>query len=302
MFKNFNPSVLGITGHQSEIIELALSFNFAGMDLNVVDFATRARLKGMPYARRLIDSAQIRLGTFQLPFDWEDDDERFQKDLKKLTDYSAAAAEIGCTRCVATLSPASDKRPYHENFEFHRKRLQEICKVLEPAGIRLGIGFQALESLRKNHPFQFIHDLDALTLLLNMVAAPNAGILLDVWDVVASGGSLEAVQKLPASQIVAVQVADMPATVPLNELEEKSRLLPGAEGGRIDMQAFLTILKVAGYDGPVTPRPGRGIFQTRKREVIAKQAGDAMDKVWKSAGLISEKRFVASAPDYDGEL
>jgi sugar phosphate isomerase/epimerase len=302
MFKNFNPAALGITGHQSEIIELALTYGFAGMDLNVVDFATRARLKGMEYARRLIDSAQIRLGSFQLPLDWDTDDDTFQKDLKKLPEYAQAAATVGCTRCIATLAPGSDKRPYHENFEFHRKRFQDICKALEPAGVRFGIGFRGLESVRKNQPLQFVHDLDALTLLLNMVAAPNMGLLLDVWEVFASGGSLETVQKVPVQQIVAVHMADMPAATPLAELDEKSRLLPGSEGGRIDMPAFFTVLKVSGYDGPVTLKPSRSIFQTRKREMIAKQAGDAFEKVWKAAGLITEKRFVPSAPDFDGEL
>ena len=33
MFKNLSPSALGISGHQSEIIELALTYGFAGMDL-----------------------------------------------------------------------------------------------------------------------------------------------------------------------------------------------------------------------------------------------------------------------------
>jgi sugar phosphate isomerase/epimerase len=301
MFKNFNPSFLGIAGHQSEIIELALTYGFAGMDFNVTDFATRAKLKGMPYARRLIDSAQIKLGTFPLPLEWETDDETFQKDLKKLPDLAKVAIEVGCTRCVATLSPAGDKLPYHENFEFHRRRFQEICKALEPSGVRLGLAFQAAEYLRKNHAFQFVHDLDALTLLLNMVAAPNIGLLLDIWNVVASGGSLDTIQKLPISQIVAVQVADMPAGVPLGDLDEKSRLLPGSENGRIDNVGFLTILKNAGYDGPVTLKPSRGVMQSRRREMLAKQAGDALEKVWKAAGLISVRRFVPSAGDYDGE-
>jgi len=64
MFKNLNPAAIGISGHQSEIIELALTYGFAGIDLNIAEFATRARLKGLPYARRLIDSARIRVGTF----------------------------------------------------------------------------------------------------------------------------------------------------------------------------------------------------------------------------------------------
>ena len=83
--------------------------------------------------------------------------------------------------------------------------------------------------------FQFIHDLDALTLLVNMVDAPNVGLLLDIWDVVAGGGSLDSICKLPVGQIVAVQAAELPAGVPLAELDDKSRLLPGAENCRGDV-------------------------------------------------------------------
>ncbi len=299
MFKNLNPGALGVTGHQSEIIELVLTYGFGGMDLNVVEFATRARLKGVEYARRLFDSAKLKMGAFSLPLDWETDDETFAKDLLKLPEYAQAAVSAGCTRCIATVAPASDKRPYHENFEFHKRRFQEICQALEPSGVRFGIGFQAAEYLRKNQAFQFVHDLDALTLLLNMVAAPNIGLLLDIWDVVVGGGSLDSVRKLPVNQIVAVHVADLPPLAGNGEIDEKSRLLPGGEGGRIDITTLLVYLKSAGYDGPVTPRPSRGIFQSRRRDLVIKQAGEAMDKVWRAAGLPMERRFVPSAASLD---
>ena len=299
MFKNLNPGALGVTGHQSEIIELALTYGFGGMDLNVVEFATRARLKSVEYARRLIDSGKLKLGTFVLPFEWDTDDETFAKDVKKLPEYAQAAVAAGCPRCIATVAPANDKRPYHENFEFHKRRFQEICQALEPAGIRFGIGFRAAEYLRKNQAFQFIHDLDSLTLLLNMVAAPNIGLLLDIWDVVVAGGSLDSVRNVPAHQIVAVHVADLPPGSNNGEIDEKSRLLPGAEGGRIDITALLVYLKSAGYDGPVTPRPSRSVFQSRRRDLVVKQAGEAMDKVWRAAGLPMERRFVPSAASLD---
>ena len=303
MFKNLNPSALGVTGHQSEIIELALSFGFTSIDLNVTEFATLTRLKGVPYARRLFDSTALKmglkLGTFAFPFDWESDEEQWAKDMKKLPDYAQAAVEAGCLRCVATLAPASETRPYHENFEFHKRRFQEICRVFEPAGIRFGIGFQGAEYLRKNRPFQFVHEMDALTLLVNMVASPCIGLLLDIWDVVVSGGSLDAIRKLPAEQIVAVQVADLMAGANNGDIDEKSRLLPGTEGGRIDIPTFLVYLKSAGYDGPITPRPSRGIFQSRRRDLIVKQTGEALDKVWCAAGLPMEKRFVPSAATLD---
>ena len=48
MFKNLSPTALGITGHQSEIIELALTYGFGGVDLNVTDFATRVWRARLP--------------------------------------------------------------------------------------------------------------------------------------------------------------------------------------------------------------------------------------------------------------
>lgn len=301
MFKNLCPSALGVTGHQSEIIELALTYGFGGMDLNITEFTTRARLKGVPYARRLMDSAQIKLGTFPLPVDWEADEDTYQKELKKLPEFAQAAQAAECPRAIVTLPPAGDKRPYHENFEHHRRRFQEICKVLEPYGVRLGIAFQGAEYLRKNQAFQFIHDTEAAMLLVNMVAAPNCGLVLDIWDVVASGGSLDTVQKIPAAQIVAVQVADMPAAVALPDLDEKSRLLPGGDQGRIDITTLLVYLKGVGYEGPVTPKPSRAVLQSRRRDIIVKNVGDAMERVWRAAGLPSERKFVPSNVTYDQE-
>jgi sugar phosphate isomerase/epimerase len=295
MFKNLNPLAIGVSGHQSEIIELALTYGFAGLDLNMAEFAARARLKGMPYAKRLIESAKIRIGTFALPLELESDDEVFQKELKKLPELAACAAELGCTRCTTTLAPAGDARPYHENFEFHRRRLHDVCEVLKPAGVSLAVGFQAGESLRQNRAFQFIHDLDALTLLLNMAAEPNLGLLLDIWDVVACGGSIESIRKLPRQQIVAVQVADMPPDVPLPELDEKTaRLLPGGENGRIDVAGFLAVLREMGYDGPITAKPSRNAFQSRRRDVVIKQTSEALEKVLRPASAVPAAPPVAA--------
>ncbi len=296
MFKNFNPSLLGLSGHQSEVIELALTYGFTGIDLNIADFAARVRLKGLPYARRLIDSARIRIGTFQLPIDYDTDEETFRKDLKKLQEYADAAAAVGCNRCFTVLSPAGDKRPYHENFEFHRRRFQEIAAVLRSVDINLALGFQAAEYLRRNQAFQFIHDLDALTLLLNMIDSANAGLLLDVCDIFASGGSLESIRKIPHRQIVAVQIAELPAQTPLAELDEKSRLLPDAQNGRIGVSAILSYLAEIGYDGPVTVKPCRTVFPSRRRDTIVKMTSESLDKVWREAGLPTPSRsFVAAA-------
>jgi sugar phosphate isomerase/epimerase len=87
----------------------------------------------------------------------------------------------------------------------------------------------------------------------------------------------------------------MSAQVPLAELDDKSRLLPAVENARIDLVGFLSILKEKGYDGPVTVKPSRSAFQTRRREAIVKQTAESLDKVWRAAGLPSTVRPALAA-------
>lgn len=284
MFRNFNASFLGISGTQSEVIELALTYGFDSLDFDVVDFANRAKLRGIDYARRLIDSAKIRVGTFQFPFSWESDEPVFRKEMQRLPEYAEAAAALGCTRCLATVAPATGVRPYHENFEFHRTRFAEICEVFQKTNTWLGIGFRAATDLRQGKAFQFIHEQDALGLLMNMVGMPNIGMVLDLWDYVVAGGDVENIRNIPVNQIVAVQIAEMPQNTPVSELKESNRLLPGANG-KPDLGAALRILHEAGYEGPVTIKPSKTATDARRRDSMARTAGVAMNRAWKAAGL-----------------
>lgn len=246
----------------------------------------------MSYARRLIDSSKLTIASFDLPFGLESPEEVFQKDLERFSGLALAAAELGCTRCLTTLAPAGEKLPYHENFELHRVRLGAIGKVLAPMGIRLGVGFRAASDLRKGKTFQFVHEMDALGLLLSMAGVSNLGVVLDVWDLVVSGGSVENARGMTADQIVAVQLADAPEETPLAEMTEKSRLLPGTTG-RIDVPAFLIALGEMGYQGPVTAKPHKSCSSGSRRDLIARKTADALDGVWKAAGLTPQGKLGA---------
>jgi sugar phosphate isomerase/epimerase len=294
MFKNLDPSALGVTGHQSEILELALTYGFKGVDLNIAEFAGRVKLHGLSYARRLLVSAKIRVGTFPLPLDWDVDDETFNRQLAGLPEFAQMAVDLGCTRAVCTIAPAGDKRPYHENFEFHKRRFADICRVMEPAGVRLGVGVRATEALRKGQAFQFVHDLDALLLLLNMVGAPNIGVLVDVWELWLAGASIENIRALSPAQIVAVQLADLPADLPPAEVTDAHRLLPGTTG-KIDCVAVLTALAELGYDGPVTIKADRSAFDNTRRDRIVKQAGDVIEKLWRAVRLTPDGKLAVAA-------
>ncbi|MBN1909254.1 MAG: sugar phosphate isomerase/epimerase [Pirellulales bacterium] len=284
MYKNLSTSALRISGSQSEIIELVLTYGFRAMDLKVVEFAQRAKTRGMPYAKRLIESAKILVSSFDLPIDLEAGEDAFKKGLESLPGLAEVAAEVGCTRCLTMVAPAGDQLPYHENFERHRVRLGEICQALAPSGVRLGVGFRAAPELRKDKAFQFIHENDALGLLLSMVNAPNLGMVLDVWDLCVSGGSIEQIGGMDLSKIVSVRVADAPEETPLAELTEEARLLPG-QTGRLKIPTVLRTLAERGYDGPITPAPHRKVLGTSRRDPIVRKLGEAMKAVWKTAGL-----------------
>ena len=105
MFKNLSTDGLAITGRQSEVIELALSYKFNNMDLDLLDFAKQVENHGIEHARRLIDSARIGFGQFSLPISWDDwnDEPGFQAELEKLSQLGEQAAALGCRRCVTTV-------------------------------------------------------------------------------------------------------------------------------------------------------------------------------------------------------
>ncbi len=296
MFKNLSPEALGLSTSQSELIELALSFGFRGIDLDVADFAAQAKEQGLAKARRLLDSARLKIGAFKLPVRWQADDETFRSDLAKLPELLAPAVEIGATRAITKIEPASDERHYHQNFEFHRQRLGEIAKALEPMGVRLGVGFEAAASSRQGKSFEFIHKPDALLMLLGMVQAKNLGVALDLWQLWLSGTSLDQLRpKLKSDQIIAVSVSDVvdPAADP-EQQPENTRRLPG-ESGTIDVAAALTTLAELGYAGPISPLPHASQFAGMRRDAIVKLAGEKLDAAWKAAGLSPSGKLAASA-------
>ena len=298
MQKNLNTSILGTVCSQSEIIEQALTYKFKLIDIDIVEFANRAKTHGTSFARRLIDSANIEISAFSLPFGVETDSDVFQQDLARLADWVSVAGELGCKRCLMNVEPAGDRLPYHENFSFHQERLDAVCRVLETQGIRLGVGFRAAADLRTNRAFQFIHDLNALTMLVKMVGASNIGLLIDVWDLFVSGGDLDSLRTLTAEEVVAVYLADAPADVSLETLGETSRTLPEAEG-RFNIPAALAALSEMGYDGPVSVKPHRDSLPTNGPDSIAKSLGESLDAVWQAAGLDAQGKLQSTPQDVE---
>lgn len=294
MFKSLDVKALGLSPTQSETIELALSFGFRSIELDIVDFAAEVVSYGLPRARRLLDSAKLKVGAVMLPPDWQREKD-FKAAQPRLSELCELAASLGARRALTTIDPASDERPYHENFAFYGQRLGELGHALESHGLKLAVGFESAPSVRQSRQFEFVHDLEALLVLLSTAGAANVGLWLDVWQVWASGGSLdEARKKFRRGQVIAVSLSDAADTDAADCYEPESRRLPG-ETGVIDAAAVLTSLAEIGYDGPVTPVPGRKLISSMRRDQLVRLSAEKLDAAWRTAGIGPTSKLTPSA-------
>ena len=283
MFRNLSTIGLPLSGRPSELIELALSFGFDSMDIDIVDFQQQAEVYGVEHARRLMVSARLKSGMFHLPLDLGADDESFDRDLAHLPKRLELAHATEALRAAATVAPASDEHSFKDFFELHRKRLDTVGDMLAKHGIMLGLAIQPEKEASEGKGGQFINTFEGL-LGLVAVSHPSIGAIVDTWALHVTGEGPDMVAKVPKGRIVEVRLSDAPRDVPGAELHANQRLLPG-DAGTINTAAVLVQARDAGFDGPVTPWADRSAVTGRGREKIVKLAGDRVDAVWREAGL-----------------
>ena len=61
MLKNFSPAALGINGRQSELIELALTYGFTGMDVDMHEMLRRAQRTNVEDAAKYLSFRHLRI-------------------------------------------------------------------------------------------------------------------------------------------------------------------------------------------------------------------------------------------------
>lgn len=295
MYRNMNPSALGVSGRQSEILEIALTYRFRGIDVDVADLARRAKASSVENACKYLVSAKVKIGGFEAPARWRGAEADFKADLNDLAMIGEVCKAIGADTCHTIVQPTSDSLPMHENFKFHSERLSALASALQTQGLKLAIGFQAATDARTGGQHQFIHDAAAMLELLTSIRADNVGLLLDVWNWHVGGGKLSQIKALKANQIVSVRLADVAADADLSKITSQDRLLPD-EATAVDIPGYLSLLDSMGYTGPITPFPHPSQFAGRTRESNVQRASAALDNLWVAAGLAKAPAVVPAAP------
>ena len=292
MYKNLSPSAIGIFARQSELLEIALTHRFKGLEIEINEVLRRAQSTSVAQACRYLSSAQVKIGGFELPLRWFGDDKNFQTDLSQLGTLLEICHTLEADRCFTTIRPTCEQRPFHENFQFHVERLQKVADALAPANIKLALNFLAAPADRADGGFEFIHQADPMVLLLTSIQRENVGLLLDAWNWWVGGGDLGKLCSLGGDQIFSVRLADIPVGTDLATITADQRLMPG-DGGTIDSAALLAALDDLGFDGPASLAPDPALFKGQKREAIVSKASTTLDALL--SPVAAEKPLAATA-------
>ncbi|MDP7016161.1 MAG: sugar phosphate isomerase/epimerase [Pirellulaceae bacterium] len=299
MYKNINHTALGVSGRQSELIELALTFGFRSMDFDVIDLHKRAQSQSLDMALRFITSAKVRIGDFALPISVTGDDGAFAAQLTELKSICETAQAGSASRCYYALPPASDELPYHENFELHRSRVGQIGDVLGEYEIRLGLGIQAAPAHRREAAFQFVHQAEDLLAFIKAVGNSNVGLFLDTWNWRVGGGSVEQLRELSGDQVVSVRFADISPEVDLGAIDDTQRCLP-SEDDVANNEAIAAWLVEAEFEGSITIYPSPGQFSGLTRDRIVEQTSNMLERCLQSAGFVKPKPETEEAEPAEG--
>lgn len=285
MLKNFAPAPLGINGRQSELIELALTYGFNAMDVDMHEMLRRAQRTSNEDATKYLDAAtNLKVGGFDIGVDLDADEDAFISQVGALNPIADMAKQLGA-KCAYTRVPAAtDRLPFHEYFDVQIGRLKDIAEILAERDIKLAIGFNGCKDAQKGKEFPFVKDVEGFIALVNGVSGSNVGFLIDTWDWVVGGGAMDQLSEIGVEKIVAVRLGSVPQDVDLATATGKNRVVPEKEG-LINHVKLIAHLKSIGFTGPVSPTASSLAYRGQTRESIVQRAQEAVDAISTDAGL-----------------
>lgn len=285
MFKNLVGEGLGVSGRQNEMIELALTFGYRGLDIDMNDMVGRAVEISQQFACQYLLAAEksLQIGCFELPIDFRADDEKFKASLPRLDVMIQICTQLNATRAYISI-PASSSVPFQENFERYRLRIGQVADLVAGCGLRIGLAFNGTAEAAKRYENKFITSADELLTLIKMVGKSNVGLMLDSWHWYLGGGTIAALERMSGDQIVAARFADFPSDLTPENAKSKSRQLLKVDDNSFTVQV-LRVLNQINYEGPLAACPGSSQFGGMTRERIVQTLSENLNDVLPIAGI-----------------
>lgn len=267
---------IGVRASLPEAIELAHRFGFEAVDPDA-GFLAKQNEAEIEQIRADLKAKGLVWGAAGLTVEFRGDDARFQADMKTLPATAKALQKAGVARVGTWLSPAHPALTYMANFKRHTQRLREVASILNDQGLRLGLEYVGPKTSWTSARYSFIHTMAEMKDLIAAIDRTNVGFVLDSWHWYTAGEGEKELLSLSNRDVVACDLNDAPAGVPVDSQKDSVRDLPCATGV-IDLKTFLGSLVKIGYDGPVRAEPFKADLKQLPREEAVAVTAKAMKR------------------------
>lgn len=297
MYKNLNAKLLGITGRQSELIELALTYGFKGIDIDIVDMVKRCQRSSFENAARFLSSSKLRIGGFDAPIDLDGDDDAYAAKLAQMNGVAEIAQRAEASTAILHVPTGTDRLPYPEYFEVVRKRIDEIAEVFAKENVRVALAFQAIPTSTEEKQFKFIRDVEGFLALLKACSSKNVSIVFDTWNWFIGGGTEEHLGQIELERVAAIRISDCVEGVDRAAATYDDCLLPSSTNV-IDNAGYLKKFAELEMKLPVTAC-GRPAEKGATRDALVGLTQDSLDQTFEAAGIPTTTRkpemFIAAS-------
>ena len=231
---------------------------------------------GLPALRRDLRRAGVRPVTLnsveRVTFNDPSGHIRMIEDFQR---FCRVAEAIGCETVIVVPSPRP-KGVTARGIERESVRvLRELSGIATPYGVRLAYEFLGFADCTVN-------SLAQCAAIVDKVARPNVGLVLDTFHFFAGGSSIASIRHVDPRKIFIVHVNDV-ERAPRRKMHDALRLFPGK--GIIPLASILRGLKAIGYTDKFSVEIFRPQYWNRPALGVAREARAAGLAVLRESGL-----------------
>jgi 2-keto-myo-inositol isomerase len=231
---------------------------------------------GLPALRRDLRRAEVTPATLnsveRITFNDPSGHIRMREDFQRLCRVAEA---IGCETILVVPSPrpkrVSDGVIKRESVRV----LRELSRMAKLYGVRLAYEFLGFADCSVN-------SLAQCAAIVEKVARPNVGLVLDTFHFFAGGSTLASIRAVDPRHIFMVHLNDV-ERAPRRKMHDALRLYPGK--GIIPLRGILRELRGIGYTGKMSVEIFRPQYWSRSPLQVAREARSASLRLLREAGL-----------------
>ena len=278
MYKILNSGGLGVAGKQNELIELALTHGFNGVEVDMVDLVGRHDTLGKQFACQFLQSAKIDMGSFELPIDLGASDEDYAASMAKLDTILDLATTLNAKCCHVDIASSNGLFSFQECFEKHQQRLQELAEKFAATSIKIGLWLRGSDGEPKDGEFKFVATAEELLTLVKAVGQPNVGVCVDAWQWAIGGGTVEQLTEAGIDKVVTeIRLADVAEGADMAAIKESDRTeLPGDTLDSFSVKLCKAVID-SQADVPISVATDLGTYSTGPRDAIVGRISKQLD-------------------------